>query len=98
MVAWTLRARLESLRARQRFRHMLNESGFVLALGEFGKCGGHSELRPEVVALAKQLRRKRPKGGQRSLRDISRELAALGHLNEIGKPFSAVSVRNMLAA
>jgi DNA invertase Pin-like site-specific DNA recombinase len=65
------------------------------------KCGGrksHSELRPEVVALAKQLRRKRPKGGQRSLRDISRELAALGHLNEIGQPFSAVSVRNMLAA
>ena len=49
-----------------------------IASGE--KCGGrrsHAELRPEVVALAKQLRRQRPKGGQRSLRQISAELAAL---------------------
>ena len=35
----------------------------------------HVELRPELVALVRQLRRKRPKGGQRSLRDISAELA-----------------------
>ena len=64
-----------------------------------GKCEGrksHAELRPEVVALAKQLRRKRPKGGQRSLREISRELAQLDHFNEAGKPFSAVSVMNLL--
>ena len=31
----------------------------------------HAEKRPEVVALAKQLRRKRPKGGQRSLREVA---------------------------
>ena len=33
-----------------------------------GKCGGrrsHMEARPEMVQLAKKLRRKRPKGGQR---------------------------------
>jgi hypothetical protein len=35
----------------------------------------HAELRPELVALVRQLRRKRPKGGQRSLREISAELA-----------------------
>jgi hypothetical protein len=46
-----------------------------------GKCEGrksHAERNPELVALAKRLRRERPKGGQRSLRDISAELAARG--------------------
>jgi DNA invertase Pin-like site-specific DNA recombinase len=64
-----------------------------------GKCEGrksHAELRPDMVALARQLRRKRPKGGQRSLREIAAELAARGYLNERGQPFSAMSVRNML--
>ena len=58
----------------------------------------HAELNPEMVALARQLRRKRPKGGQRSLREISRELAAAGYLNEHGRPFAPNSIRNMLAA
>jgi DNA invertase Pin-like site-specific DNA recombinase len=59
-----------------------------------GKCGGrksHAELNPELVALARQLRRRRPKGGQRSLREIAAELAARGHFNERGQPFSAAS-------
>jgi DNA invertase Pin-like site-specific DNA recombinase len=56
----------------------------------------HAELRPELVALVRQLRRKRPKGGQRSLRDISAELAQRGHLNERSKPFSAASIASML--
>ena len=63
------------------------------------KCGGrksHSELRPDVVALAKKLRRKRPKAGQRSLREIAAELAKRGHLSHSGKPFTARSVNNML--
>jgi hypothetical protein len=34
----------------------------------------HAELRPEVVALVRQFRRRRPKGGQRSLRDMQRSL------------------------
>jgi hypothetical protein len=47
-----------------------------------GKCEGrksHAELRPDVVTLARLLRRKRPKGGQRSLRDVAAELAQRGH-------------------
>jgi DNA invertase Pin-like site-specific DNA recombinase len=65
-----------------------------------GKCGGrrsHTEARPEMVQLAKRLRRKRPKGGQRSLREISAALAAAGYVNERGAPFAAMSVRNVLA-
>jgi DNA invertase Pin-like site-specific DNA recombinase len=57
----------------------------------------HAELNPELVALVRQLRRRRPKGGQRSLREISAELAARSFMNERGKPFSAASVNSMLA-
>jgi hypothetical protein len=49
------------------------------------------------VALAKSLARKRPKGGQLSLRAISAELAARGVLNERGRPFHPKSVASMLA-
>jgi DNA invertase Pin-like site-specific DNA recombinase len=64
-----------------------------------GKCEGrksHAERNPELVALVRQLRRKRPKGGQRSLRDISAELAQRGIMNERGTPFSAASIASML--
>jgi DNA invertase Pin-like site-specific DNA recombinase len=67
---------------------------------EAGKCEGrksHAELRPELVALVRQLRRRRPKGGQRSLREIAAELAISGHLNERGRPFSAASINSMLS-
>src|SRR5262249_8388341 len=50
---------------------------------EIGKCGGrrsHAESRPEVVALVKKLRRKRPKGVPRSLREIAAELEGRGYL------------------
>jgi DNA invertase Pin-like site-specific DNA recombinase len=59
-----------------------------------GKMGGrksHAELRPKVVALAKQLRRK-----PLSLREISDALAKRGHISHSGRPFNAASVRNML--
>jgi DNA invertase Pin-like site-specific DNA recombinase len=55
----------------------------------------HGELRPEVVAEARRLRRSRPKGGQRSLRDVAAELAQLGYLNEAGKPYGAEAIRRM---
>ena len=64
-----------------------------------GRCEGRkplSETRPEVVALARKLRRRRPKGGQLSLRDVSKELAARGFFNELGKPYAAKSVASML--
>ena len=56
----------------------------------------HAEVRPEVVAEAKRLRRKRPKGGQRSLREIADELFRAGYANMNGVPFAASSVRSML--
>ncbi len=68
---------------------------------ERGKCEGrkaHSELRPEVVAEAKRLRRASPKPGERlSYRQISVSLAEAGFLNERGRPFNPKSVRSMLA-
>lgn len=57
----------------------------------------HAEARPDTVELAKRLRRKRPKGGQRSLREIAAELAAAGHVNAKGKPYNPKSVASMLA-
>ena len=65
-----------------------------------GWCEGRkplSKTRPEVVALARRLRRRKPKGGQLSLRDIARKLAARGFFNERGKPYAAKSVASMLA-
>src|SRR3954468_9125551 len=59
----------------------------------------HAELRPDVVALAKRLRRASPKTGKRrSMREIAAELAQVGHLNERGKPYGAQSVKLMLGA
>ncbi len=66
-----------------------------------GKCEGRkslAELQPDAVAFARRLRRRRPKGGQRSLREISAELAAAGHVNERGKPYNPKSIASMLAS
>ena len=57
----------------------------------------HAELRPDVVALARQLRRRRPKGGQMSLREIAAELFSRGHANMHGRAFSASAIMKMLA-
>ena len=67
---------------------------------ELGKCEGrksHAELRPEVVELAKKLRRAcRVSGERKSLRKISEELQAAGFLNERGKPYNPNSIKVML--
>jgi DNA invertase Pin-like site-specific DNA recombinase len=66
-----------------------------------GRCEGRKPLsvtRPEVVALARKLRRRKPKGGQLSLREVSKHLAAQGFVNERGKPYAAKSVASMLRA
>ncbi len=53
---------------------------------ERGKCEGrkpHAEIRPDVVAEAKRLRRASPKTGDRlSYRQISARLAKVGFLND----------------
>ena len=64
-----------------------------------GRCEGRkplSETKPEVVALARKLRRRRPKRGQLSLREVSNLLAAQGFLNERGRPYAAKSVASMM--
>ena len=64
-----------------------------------GRCEGRKPLsttRPELVALARKLRRRRPKAGQLSLRAVASELAARGFFNERGKPYAAKSVASML--
>ena len=83
----TLVAKLAAARRRKR-----------MATGE--KVEGrksHIEARPDVVALAKRLARKKPKGGALSLRAISAAMAEQGHLNERGRPFNPKSVASMLA-
>lgn len=57
----------------------------------------HQELRPEVVAEAKRLRRASPKTGERmSYRQISARLAAAGYLNEHSKPYNPKSIKSMI--
>ena len=46
--------------------------------------------------MAKRLRRRGPKRGQRSLRAIAAALAGAGHLNERGAPYSAKTIASML--
>jgi hypothetical protein len=54
-----------------------------------------AEKRPEIVAMAKKLARKRPKGGKRSLREIGAELAMAGFTTKSGKSFEATAVKRM---
>ena len=54
------------------------------------KCEGrksYSEAKPELVALAKQLRRELPRP---SLRDISDALFARGYATPLGKPYLSI--------
>jgi DNA invertase Pin-like site-specific DNA recombinase len=70
-----------------------------LAAAREGRCEGRKpliETKPEVVALARKLRRRKPKRGQLSLREVSKQLAAQGFLNERGKPYAAKSVASMM--
>lgn len=49
-----------------------------------------------MIAMARRLRRRSPKGGQRSLRTISAELAQAGFLSQTGKPYAATAVARTL--
>jgi DNA invertase Pin-like site-specific DNA recombinase len=67
---------------------------------EKGKCEGrkpHAEIRPEVVAEAKRLRRASPKTGERlSYRKISAQLKTSGFVNERGQPYNPKSIKAMI--
>jgi hypothetical protein len=57
----------------------------------------HAELRPELVALVRQLRRRRPKAGQRSLWEISAELASRARITpHSALVFGPVGVHNAI--
>lgn len=55
-----------------------------------------AEQRPETVELARRLARSRPKGGRRSLREVSTALAEAGHTTKTGKPYAATAIKLML--
>ncbi|HQS14386.1 recombinase family protein [Reyranella sp.] len=66
---------------------------------ETGRCEGRPPVPAGVVAEARRLARRSPvTGKRRSLRTIAAELAAMGHLGVSGGPYSASSIRHMLAA
>jgi DNA invertase Pin-like site-specific DNA recombinase len=55
-----------------------------------------AEINPDLVREAKRLRRRSPKGHQRSLRDVAAELVKLGFVNQRGAEFSASSIASIL--
>lgn len=68
--------------------------------GEKPKCGGrqsYREIDGAMVDLARKLHRYPVNGRRRSLREVSAELAAAGHMSASGKPFGAEAVKRMIA-
>jgi DNA invertase Pin-like site-specific DNA recombinase len=64
-----------------------------------GKCEGrksYAERDPDLVLAAKRLHRRSPKGHRRSLRDVARELHAMGYGNKQGQPYSASCIKSMV--
>ena len=61
--------------------------------GHLGGRKSYAEAKPELVALAKQLKRELPRP---SLRDISDALFTRGHATPLGKPYSASAIQSML--
>jgi hypothetical protein len=62
-------------------------------------CHARWSLGPKAEAsrIGSPIERKRPKGGHRSLRDISAELAQRGHLIGRDQPFSAAAINSIFA-
>jgi DNA invertase Pin-like site-specific DNA recombinase len=68
-----------------------------IAAGE--KCGGrksYAEARPEMVELARQLRRPDPDRRPLLLRKVSAALAERGYVASTGRPYEAAAVAAML--
>ena len=63
------------------------------------KCGGrksYAEARPEMVKLARQLRRPDPDRRPVSLRKVSTALAERGYVASTGRPYEAAAIAAML--
>ena len=68
-----------------------------IAAGE--KCGGrksYAEARPEMVELARKLRRPYPDRRPVSLRKVSAALAERGYVASTGRPYEAAAVASMM--
>jgi DNA invertase Pin-like site-specific DNA recombinase len=68
-----------------------------IAAGE--KCGGrksYAEARPEMVELARQLRRPHPDRRPVSLRKVAAALAERGYVASTGRPYEAAAVASMI--
>jgi DNA invertase Pin-like site-specific DNA recombinase len=55
------------------------------------------EEQPATVELARRLARARPKGGKRSLREISAVLVEAGHTTKSGTAYAPTAIKRMLA-
>jgi hypothetical protein len=49
----------------------------------------------QMLALARKLRRKSPKGGRRSLRAVATELAKAGFISRSGQPYAPTAIGRM---
>src|SRR5215218_9259731 len=58
----------------------------------------YAEINPDMVALAKKLRRYKVHGRRRTLREIADELASTGYVTGTGKPYAAAAVARMIEA
>jgi hypothetical protein len=58
----------------------------------------YAEVNPEMVALARKLRRYKVQGRNRTLREIAGELAKAGFITSTGKPYAAAAVAKMIEA
>src|SRR5918994_7683688 len=56
------------------------------------------EISPEMVAMAKKLRRYKVQGRKRTLREIAGELAESGFVTGKGKPYAAAAIAKMIEA
>ncbi|WMT78829.1 recombinase family protein [Bradyrhizobium sp. Ash2021] len=86
-------AKLKGARDRKRAKMQAEQPGKTVKV-EGRKTW--AEKNPELVAEAKRLRGA-PRRPDRSLREIAAELANQGHVGKRGKPFSASSIKQMLA-
>jgi DNA invertase Pin-like site-specific DNA recombinase len=58
----------------------------------------YAEINPEMVALARKLRRYKVQGCKRTLREIADELAKAGFMTGTRKPYAAAAIAKMIEA
>jgi DNA invertase Pin-like site-specific DNA recombinase len=58
----------------------------------------YAEINPDMVAMARKLRRYKVQGRKRTLREIAHELAGAGFVTGKGKPYAAAAVAKMVQA